>query len=148
MAGLNTPVSESLIAQIQQPESQNTEPKSVYVTTNAVGTSIGIVNPLCEHNGTPEVVNQSFNITLKFISPAASSGPFCRICHEGDASEDLVSICKCSGKSFCNMYISNISNSATASRRASSDFVEQYSIILIAEFDNFLRKFPKLKITL
>lgn len=104
MAELNTTIPKSLNDQVQQPESQNTESKSVYVTTNAASTSIGIANPLCERNGTPELVNQSFNITLKFISPAASSGPFCRICHEGDASEDLVSICKCSGKSFCNMY--------------------------------------------
>ena len=99
MAETNPSTPETLNTQIQQAGCQNTEPKSVYVTTNAGSTSIGILNPLCEYNATPEGVNKSFNITLKFLSPSASSGPFCRICHEGDATEDLVSICKCSGKS-------------------------------------------------
>lgn len=31
------------------------------------------------------------------ISPTASSEPFCRICHEGDAHEDLLSPCHCTG---------------------------------------------------
>ncbi|CAL1265132.1 unnamed protein product [Larinioides sclopetarius] len=35
--------------------------------------------------------------TRKYQSPAASSGPICRICHEGDDKEDLVSPCKCTG---------------------------------------------------
>ncbi|XP_054709064.1 E3 ubiquitin-protein ligase MARCHF3-like [Uloborus diversus] len=34
---------------------------------------------------------------FQFRSPAASSGPFCRICHEGDAKEDLISPCRCTG---------------------------------------------------
>ncbi|GFY08892.1 e3 ubiquitin-protein ligase MARCH3 [Trichonephila clavipes] len=34
----------------------------------------------------------------KYQSPAASSGPICRICHEGDGKEDLVSPCRCTGK--------------------------------------------------
>lgn len=33
----------------------------------------------------------------KYQSPAASSGPICRICHEGDVKEDLVSPCLCTG---------------------------------------------------
>lgn len=33
----------------------------------------------------------------KYQSPAASSGPICRICHEGDGKEDLVSPCRCTG---------------------------------------------------
>ncbi|XP_015921439.1 E3 ubiquitin-protein ligase MARCHF3 [Parasteatoda tepidariorum] len=33
----------------------------------------------------------------KLQSPAASSGPICRICHEGDDKEDLVSPCRCTG---------------------------------------------------
>ncbi|XP_035218496.1 E3 ubiquitin-protein ligase MARCH3-like isoform X2 [Stegodyphus dumicola] len=36
-------------------------------------------------------------IPTKFQSPAASSGPICRICHEGDTKEDLVSPCRCTG---------------------------------------------------
>ncbi len=56
---------------------------------------------VCELNMTPDLLNRSFNITLKLLSPAASSGPFCRICHEGDNLEDLMSLCKCTGKVFC-----------------------------------------------
>lgn len=52
---------------------------------------------MCQYNILSDTLNQSFNITLKVSSPAASSGPFCRICHEGDLQEDLLSVCKCTG---------------------------------------------------
>nr|XP_054919862.1 E3 ubiquitin-protein ligase MARCHF3-like [Dermacentor andersoni] len=32
-----------------------------------------------------------------YINAAASSGPMCRICHEGDQEDPLVSLCNCSG---------------------------------------------------
>ncbi|KAL1415039.1 hypothetical protein MTO96_006987 [Rhipicephalus appendiculatus] len=31
------------------------------------------------------------------LNVTASSGPMCRICHEGDQAESLMSLCKCSG---------------------------------------------------
>ncbi|KAG8195967.1 hypothetical protein JTE90_028941 [Oedothorax gibbosus] len=35
--------------------------------------------------------------TTRFQSPASSGGPICRICHEGDGREELVSPCRCAG---------------------------------------------------
>ncbi|GFR31170.1 e3 ubiquitin-protein ligase MARCHF3 [Trichonephila clavata] len=53
----------------------------------------------------------------KYQSPAASSGPICRICHEGDGKEDLVSPCRCTGtvglvhKSCMERWLSTRANS-------------------------------------
>ncbi|GIY75514.1 e3 ubiquitin-protein ligase MARCHF3 [Caerostris extrusa] len=55
------------------------------------------------YNFTPEQSSRNSSAfdtpikSTKYQSPAASSGPICRICHEGDVKEDLVSPCRCTG---------------------------------------------------
>ena len=52
------------------------------------------------HSSQNEPISNSRNMTRtarRHVSPKQTSGVFCRICHEGDFMESLLSPCSCSG---------------------------------------------------
>lgn len=51
----------------------------------------------CSPDNIPECSRSPPTSPAGCLNITASSGPICRICHEGDHTESLISLCKCSG---------------------------------------------------